>query len=83
MAGVNQSEGRAAGQALVEVNTWVLQLVSLNRRKVTVPVGLKPPDNVAVSRTGAPTRFPGEATVEMVGDALATVKVWGFWGAAR
>lgn len=44
-----------------------------NSRNVTVPVGLKPPANVAVSPTAAPTGPLGDATVDTVGEACATV----------
>ena len=53
--------------AFVEVKTWAVQVALLNRRKVTVPVGLAPPATVAVSVSAVPTGPPAEAWVEMVG----------------
>ncbi|MGH9223061.1 MAG: hypothetical protein ACRD2W_04600 [Acidimicrobiales bacterium] len=53
------------------VPTWVVQVVSLKSLKVTVPVGLEPPETVAVSVTGVPSGPPAEAWVAMAGLAFS------------
>jgi hypothetical protein len=60
--------------ALVDEKTWTVQAGSLNSLKVTVPVGRKPKEMPAVSRSAAPTvAVPGVALVPMTGLDLATV----------
>ena len=61
-----------------DVNTWVVQLASLYRWKVIVPVGVRAPTSDAVLRTGVPTGPPGDAETRMVGERRLTtiVKVW-------
>ena len=58
---------------VVEENTSVAQLASLKSRKVTLPVGLNPPVNVAVSRSAVPGGPPADAMVEIAGLALPIV----------
>jgi hypothetical protein len=60
------------------MKTWLVQLASLNRRKVIVPVGTRAPTSDAVLRTGVPTGPPADAETRMVGDRRLTrmVKVW-------
>ncbi len=58
---------------LVEVKTSMAQPASLKRRKVTLPLGLEPPETVAVSRTGAPSRLPGNAWVSFLAGCGAKV----------
>jgi hypothetical protein len=43
--------------------------------KVIVPLGLNPPESVAVSRIEVPSRPPGEALVLRVGAALVMTTV--------
>src|SRR3954451_15976812 len=68
---------RVAGSSgLVEENTCVTHEGPKNRRKVTVPVGLDPPDRVAVSRTENPTvALAGVAAVAITGAAPLTKTV--------
>ena len=56
----------------------MVQLASLNRRKVIVPVGANAPISDAVLRTGVPTGPPADAETRMVGERRLTrmVKVW-------
>lgn len=63
---------------LVDVKTWLVQAASLNRRKVTEPVGSTAPTRLAVSRTGVPTGPPGEGAARRLGVRRSTVmvKVW-------
>ena len=73
-----------ADRGVVDVNTSSVHAASLNRRKVTVPVGTWPPTRLAVPRTGVPTGPPGDAAARISGDCLPTVmvKVWQACGAA-
>ena len=58
---------------LVVVNTCTEHAASLNSLKVTVPVGTKPKDRPAVSRSWVPTAaVVGLAVVPMMGLDLAT-----------
>jgi hypothetical protein len=61
-----------------DMNTWLVQLASLNSRKVIVPVGTRPPTSDAVLRTGVPTGPPADAETRMVGERrlMTMVKVW-------
>ena len=63
---------------LVEENTSTVQAGSLNRRNVTVPVGVNALMRLALSWTTVPTAPPGEAATSMAGLRLAMtmVKVW-------
>jgi hypothetical protein len=68
----------SAATALVDVNTSPVQPGSPNSRKVTVPVGMKAPTRLAVSRTAVPTGPPGDAAASSPGVRLAMtiVNVW-------
>jgi hypothetical protein len=73
---------------VVDRKTSFVQARSLNRRNVTVPVGLLPPTTSAVSRTVLLSRATGvEAVVVMVGVAgaaavTAAMQVWAQGAAA-
>jgi hypothetical protein len=63
---------------LVEAKTCWVQAASLNRRKVTEPVGVKAPTRVAESWTRVPGGPPAEGEARMPGVRLlmVMVKVW-------
>lgn len=65
-------------RTLDEVKTSSVQPASLNRRKVTVPVGRTAPTRLAVALTGVPTGPPADAAARMPGVRLTIVrlKVW-------
>lgn len=73
----------SASIALVDEKTSVVQPASLNRRKVTLPVGAGRPLNVTVSRTAVPTGPPGDGVANRLVDRgeMTMVKVWhtGAW----
>jgi hypothetical protein len=67
--------GPVTDTALADVNTAVVEQVGSsgpNRKKVTKPVGLKPPASVAVSLTAPPRVTGGDVCVLSVGAAGVT-----------
>ena len=65
-------------RALVVVKTWLVHVLSVNSRKVTLPVGLDPPETVAVSVSVVPRGPPPDAWVEMKSEhfTLKAPPVW-------
>jgi hypothetical protein len=63
----------SGSSGFVEVKTCTVHAASLKSLKVTVPVGAKPPDTKATSRSWSPTlAVLGWASVPMTGDDFAT-----------